>query len=80
MTRAADGLIMLCGRMGTLNEFTIAFEDQKPIGVLEGSWGTADRIRDLVRMPFRGKKTIVYDQDPKKLVAKLIKAIKKGRE
>jgi uncharacterized protein (TIGR00725 family) len=80
MTRAADGLILLCGRMGTLNEFTIAFEDQKPIGVLEGSGGTADRIRDLVRMPFRGKKTIVYDQDPKKLVAKLIKAIKKGRE
>jgi len=22
-----------CGRMGTMNEFTIAFEDKKPIGI-----------------------------------------------
>jgi uncharacterized protein (TIGR00725 family) len=79
MTRAADGLIILCGRMGTLNEFTIAFEDQKPIGVLEGSGGTADRIRELTRIPFRGQKKIVYEKTPKDLVAKLIQLIKKGR-
>lgn len=79
MTRAADGVIVICGRMGTLNEFTIAFEDQKPIGVLEGSGGTADKIRELTAGPFRGQKKIVYEQDPKKLVAGLIKLIKKGR-
>jgi uncharacterized protein (TIGR00725 family) len=79
MTRAADGLIVVCGRMGTLNEFTIAFEDQKPIGVLEGSGGTADRIRELTRIPFRGKKMIIYEKNPKELVAKLIQLIKKGR-
>ena len=60
MTRAADGIIIICGRMGTLNEFTIAFEDQKPIGVLEGTGGTADKIKDLVIRPFRGKKRIIY--------------------
>ncbi|PIS13732.1 MAG: hypothetical protein COT67_00130 [Candidatus Tagabacteria bacterium CG09_land_8_20_14_0_10_41_14] len=79
MTRAADGVIVICGRMGTLNEFTIAFEDQKPIGVLEGSGGTADRIRELTKGPFRGEMKIVYEKDPKKLVGKLIKLIKKGR-
>jgi len=75
MTRAADSIIIVCGRMGTLNEFTIAFEDQKPIGVLESSGGTADRIRGLIRGPFRGKRKIVYDKNPKKLVEKLIKLI-----
>jgi uncharacterized protein (TIGR00725 family) len=79
MTRAADGVIVICGRMGTLNEFTIAFEDQKPIGVLVGSGGTADKIDELLRSPFRGRKKIVFESDPKKLVEKLIKLIKKER-
>ena len=77
MTRAADGIIIICGRMGTLNEFTIAFEDEKPIGVLLGSGGTADKIRDIIRRPFRGKMNTIYDKDPKKLVERLVKLIKK---
>jgi uncharacterized protein (TIGR00725 family) len=79
MTRAADGVIVICGRMGTLNEFTIAFEDEKPIGVLLGSGGTADKIRELLRSPFRGQRTIIFERDPKKLVKKLIKLIKKEK-
>jgi len=35
LTRSADAVIIVCGRMGTLNEFTIAFEDDKIIGVLK---------------------------------------------
>jgi len=80
MTRAADGVIIICGRMGTLNEFTIAFEDEKPIGVLVNSGGTANKIEELVRGPFRGKKKIVYDKNPKKLVGRLIKLIKKEKK
>lgn len=81
MTRASDGVIVVCGRMGTLNEFSIAFEDQKPIGVLEGSGGTADRIKELVRGPFRGRRRkIVYDKDPKRLVKRLIEFIKKEKK
>ena len=77
MTRAADGVIVICGRMGTLNEFTIAFEDEKPIGILEGSGGTADKIKNILKTPFRGQKKIVYAKDPKTLVKELIKIIKK---
>src|SRR5581483_10203346 len=32
MTKAADGVIMICGRIGTLNEFTTAFEDKRVVG------------------------------------------------
>ncbi|MFH1401920.1 MAG: hypothetical protein ABIG40_03070 [Parcubacteria group bacterium] len=77
MTRAADGVILICGRMGTLNEFTIAYEDGKPIGVLEGSGGTADSIRELLSKPHRKGAPVVYDKDPKKLVRKLIEAIRR---
>jgi len=80
MTNAADGVILICGRMGTLNEFTIAFEDQKPIGVLEETGGTADKIKLIAAGPFRGVKKIVYDKDPKKLVKKLIEMIKKEKK
>ncbi len=45
LTRASDAIIIMCGRIGTLNEFTIGFEDKKPIGVLEGTGGAADMLR-----------------------------------
>ncbi len=78
MTRAADGVIIICGRMGTLNEFTIAYEDGKPVGVLEGSGGTADLIKDLLEKPHRKGAPVVYDKDPKKLVKKLVALIKQA--
>jgi len=80
MTNAADGVIIICGRMGTLNEFTTAFEDQKPIGILEGSGGIADKIRNIATGPYRGVKKVVYEKNPKKLVKKLIDLIKKEKK
>ena len=80
MTRAADAVIVICGRMGTLNEFTIAFEDEKPIGILVGSGGTADAIKGIIKHPFRGKMNVVYEEDPKKLVREVIKLIKRSKK
>ena len=79
LTRSADAIIIICGRMGTLNEFTIAFEDAKPIGVLEGTGGTADMIREIVARSHRGPGKIVYDSDPKRLLGKLLKLVKKEK-
>jgi len=79
LTRSADAVIVSCGRMGTLNEFTIAFEDDKPIGVLTGTGGTADQIRDIVKRAHRGEGKIVYDSDPKSLVAKVIQLVRKEK-
>ena len=80
MTKSADGVIIICGRMGTLHEFATAFEIQKPIGVLEGSGGTADKIKEITAGPYRGVKKIVYDKDPKKLVKKLIELIQQDKK
>jgi len=77
LTRSVDAVVVICGRIGTLNEFTIAFEDQKPTGVLEESGGTADMIKDIVSKSHRGPGKIVYDKDPKELVAKLLALLEK---
>lgn len=79
LTRSADAIVVVCGRMGTLNEFTIAFEDQKPTGILEESGGMADMIRAIVSSAHRGPGKIVYDEDPKILVSKVIEFIEKER-
>ena len=79
MTKSADGVIIICGRMGTLHEFVTAVEIQKPIGVLEGTGGTADKIRTIIVGPARGVKKVIYERDPKKLVQKLIEQIQKEK-
>lgn len=81
LTRTSDAVIVGCGRIGTLNEFTIAFEDNKPIGVLEGEWEFDELVKEVIEKSHRGKGKIVYDSDPKKLVEKVMELIKaeKGR-
>ena len=82
MTRSADAIVFICGRMGTLNEFTIAFEDQKPIGVLENTGGISNDLRYLVkkvRKMGRYHPKIIFEKDPKKIVEKLIEYVKKKK-
>ena len=80
LTRSSDAVIVICGRMGTLNEFTIAFEDNKPIGVLEGSGGMADELRGIIEKAHRGSGKVVFSKDPKELVEKVIEMIKKEKD
>ncbi len=79
LTRSADAVIFGCGRIGTLNEFTIAFEDQKPMGVLSGPWETDELFKEIIEKGHRGPGNIVYDADPKKLVEKVIELIRKEK-
>lgn len=80
LTRSSDAVIIICGRIGTLNEFSVAFEDDKPIGVLVGSGGTADKIKEIVETSHRGPGKIVYNSNPKSLIDELIELIKKEKE
>lgn len=79
LTRSADAVIIVCGRIGTLNEFTIAFEDNKPIGILTGTGGIADDIEAIITKAHRGPGKIVYESDPKILVEKLVDLIEKEK-
>ncbi len=79
LTRTADAIIVGCGRMGTLNEFTIAFEDNKPIGILRGDWETDELIERIIKESHRGPGKVVYDSDPKRLVEKVIELVQKDK-
>jgi len=82
LVRSADAVIFGCGRMGTLNEFTITFEDKKPIGILQGGWETDELFKELIEKSHRAeemKGKIVFDSDPKRLLDKLIEIIKKEK-
>lgn len=80
LTRSGDAVVVSCGRMGTLNEFTIAFEEQKPIGVLTSSdWMTDDIIEKIIKEAHRGNGNVVYDSDPKRLISKVIQLVRKEK-
>ena len=76
MTRSADSVIEICGRVGTLNEFTIAFEDRKPCGVLLGTGGAVEEIPRLLGVAKRGHKNVIYGTDPETLVKQVIREVK----
>jgi len=79
LTRSSDAIIVGCGRIGTFHEFTIAFEDRKPIGVLEGEWETDDLIKRILDASHRPNNKIVFDTDPKALVERVIELVKKDK-
>lgn len=79
LTRASDAVIITCGRIGTLNEFLVAFEDQKPLGVLTGTGGMADEVKAIVAKSHRTHPGIIYESDPKKLVEKVWEIVKKEK-
>lgn len=73
--RTSDIVIIFAGATGTLNEFTIAYDEGKVIGVLEGSGGIADHVRDVI--DYCGKPTrgvVLFDGDPEQLVNKCLAA------
>lgn len=72
----SDAVIVVSGRVGTLNEFTTTFEENKIIGVLLGSGGIADEIQNIIKVSKRGLGHIIYDNEPKVLVRKVLKALR----
>jgi len=76
-TRSCDALIIGCGRIGTIHEFTIAYKDGKPVGVLEGDWLTDETIKTIIERANRQNDNIIFDKDVKNLVKRLIELVEK---
>lgn len=77
--RSTDAVIFIAGRIGTLNEFTVAFEDKKPIGILADTGGITDDLDHILTISKRGRHNIIFEKDPKILVEKVIALVKKER-
>lgn len=79
MVRSCDATITIGGRMGTLNEFTCAYEENEIVGVLEGSGGMADEIRRILKVADKGRRKVFFEKDPVKMVDELLRRIKKEK-
>ena len=79
--RSCDAILIGCGRIGTIHEFTIAFEDKKPIGVLQGPWAMADEIKDIIAKSGRATDdTVIFDDDPKRLVERILAIVQSDKD
>jgi uncharacterized protein (TIGR00725 family) len=76
-TRSCDALFVGCGRIGTIHEFTIAFEEGRPIGVLEGDWTMDEQIKDMLEKSGRSAEKVIFDPDPKTLVSKIVAMVER---
>ncbi len=79
LTRSADCVICGCGRVGTIHEFTIAFEDSKPIGIFEGPWEMGDELKEILEKGHRPNAKVAISNDPKKLISEIIELVKKDK-
>lgn len=75
LVRSSDAVIMVGGRIGTLNELTIAIEERRPIGVLLGSGGMTAEVDHVLKAAKRLRSNIVFDDDPKALVDQVLKIV-----
>lgn len=67
--RSSDIVIIFGGGIGTLNEFTIAYDEGKVVGVLEGTGGVADRIKEIATLSTkRVSAELLFDSSPEALV------------
>jgi uncharacterized protein (TIGR00725 family) len=77
--RSADGVVIIGGGVGTLNELTIAYDEGRPIGVITGSHGISDSVPHIIEDLCHRKipPNLVFDDDPAVLLDKLEEVIEK---
>ena len=78
LVKEADAIIIINGQIGSLNEFTIAFNDAKVIGILENSGGITPILQEISKICNKKgeSKNIVYSEDPKELVKLILDRLK----
>lgn len=66
---ACDAAVFISGQYGTLNEFTLAYDFQKPIGVLVGTGGIADLLSEITRkIDKHPKPPLFFFKDPVEII------------
>ena len=73
----SDAIVLISGRMGALMEYTIAHDQNKPVGVLEGV-GEASNVTKMIELSLYHKKKSVFSKSVSSLMPKLISKIEKS--
>jgi uncharacterized protein (TIGR00725 family) len=76
LVRSCDVVLIMAGSIGSLNEFTIAYDEGKVIGCLTGTGGVADEVERLVRtFQKHTRARVLYDDDPTMLIDRCLAEI-----
>ena len=76
LVRSCDIVLFIAGSIGSLNEFTIAYDEGKVIGCLTGTGGVADeieRVLDVLKKPTEAR--VFSNDDPEKLLNACLAAV-----
>src|SRR3989441_8029566 len=80
LVRSCDVVLFIAGAIGSLNEFTIAYDEGKIIGCLTGTGGVADEVKRLVEAFQKPTKaSILYDDDPRALIEACLAMLKQDK-
>lgn len=75
LVRSSDAVVMVGGRIGTLNELLIALEEHRPVGVLLGSGGMTEEVEYVLKAAKRARSGIIFGHNPSDLVDELIRIL-----
>lgn len=80
LARSSDAIIFGYGGVETIHEFWVAFQENKPIGILKGDWDTDEVLYSILKDNEEfDHSRVVFDEDPNRLIEKLIKMAKVNR-
>jgi uncharacterized protein (TIGR00725 family) len=76
LINSSDAVISIGGRLGTLHEFTIAMETNKPIAFLQGAGGISTEIMDILRVAGEeNSDNVLFGDDPDELMKDLVELL-----
>src|SRR5713226_4769026 len=79
LVRSCDVVLFIAGSIGSLNEFTIAYDEGKIIGCLIGTGGVADEAKRLtLTFQKETKSRVFFDADPANLIDECLELTTRG--
>lgn len=80
LVRSCDIVLFIGGSMGSLNEFTIAYDEGRVMGCLTGTGGVADFAEQLLEtFPKQTEACVLHGDDPARLLAACVEAFEQTR-
>ncbi len=75
--RSSDAIVIIGGGIGTLNEFTIAYDEGRPTGIITNSGGISNSIPHIVEELCKRQlpPNMVFNDDPLEIIKQLEVAI-----
>ncbi len=80
LTRSCDAVLIGPGRIGTIHEFAISYEDGKPLGILRGDWDTDEVLKNIMDKSHRVNENVFFADTPKELVAEAVKRVREQKK